>query len=340
MQSTPWIYSRPRAAARAAIRSTPCAGAIALLTIAMLLPAARGATIFSEDFDDGAAASRWTTVTSGPSTLADYAFDYTAVTDFNGNPIGVPQTGQTSHTGLKLAANTGTTPGTGTVAGINAYANSLNLTTSAVMTFDMYAHFADPGFGSTNYGTYGFYHSTQTGTFNSLGPVATSGYWFTNSSDNGTSTAMRALEAGTQDNTAARYLDGTQNPGSAAGVTYKTLFPDLDAGGGNSVAGYVLNRWVNVRLTRDMATGLVKWEMKNPGDASYTTIYSVNDATQTQNSGTVTLGMTDPFASLSGPNTYFLYDNLVVSDLPVPEPTGVALLNIAATALLASRRKR
>jgi hypothetical protein len=206
------------------------------------------------------------------------------------------------------------------------------------MTFDMYAHFNDTGFGSTNYATFGFYHSTTNGTFNSLGPAATSGYWFTASSDNGTTSAMRGLEAGTQDNTASRYLDGSQNPGAAGSTTYKTLFPDQDGAGGFSIAGYTLNRWVNVRLTRDMTTGLVTWEMKNPGDVGYTTIYSVTDATQTQNTGTVTLGMTDPFASLSGPNTYFLYDNVVVSQLP--EPASSAVLGLAAGSLLAVRRRR
>jgi hypothetical protein len=287
--------------------------------------------IFEENFDDGNAATRWTTVSHSADTSADYAFDYSGVLDFNGNPIGVPQTGQTTHTGLRLSANN---DATAAVTGINAYANGLNLTSSVVMTFDMYAHFTDAG-GSTIYGTYGFYHSTQTGTWNSLGPVATSGYWFTNSSDNGTSVAMRALEAGTQDNTATRYLDSTQNPGSAAGVTYKALFPDQDGAGLNSIAGYVLNRWVNVRISRDMSTGEVKWEMKNPGDATYTQIYSVTDATQTQNSGTVTLGMTDPFSSITGPNTFYLYDNLVI----VPEPGTIALCVVGLLGLVAWRRR-
>ncbi|MCC7476409.1 MAG: hypothetical protein IT425_13525 [Pirellulales bacterium] len=295
--------------------------------------AAVAAPIFSEDFDDGNAATRWTTVSSNANTLANYAFDYSGVLDFNSNPIGVPQTGQTTHTGLKLAANlSGGTPAG--VAGINAYANGLNLTGSVVMTFDMYAYFNDTA-GSTIYGTYGFYHSTQTGTWNSLGSPATSGYWFTNSSDNGTSVAMRGLEVGTQDNTASRYLDGTQNPGSAAGVTYKALFPDLDGAGAKSMAGYVLNRWVNVRISRDMLTGDVKWEMKNPGDASYTQVYKVTDATQTQNSGTITLGMTDPFSSASGPNTYFIYDNVMV----IPEPSSLVLCFVGLASLLATRKR-
>ena len=88
-----------------------------------------------------------------------------------------------------------------------------------------------------------------------------------------------------------------------------------------------------------MSTGLVKWEMKNPGDASYTQMYSVIDATQTQNSGTVTLGMTDPFASLSGPNTYFLYDNVLVTG-EVPEPATLTLLGAAIFAGVGMGRRR
>ena len=82
---------------------------------ALLHSEARSAVIYSENFDDGSAPTRWTTVTSGPVTSADFAYDYTTTLDFAGNPIGVPQTGQTTHTGLKLAANTGRSPGTGTL---------------------------------------------------------------------------------------------------------------------------------------------------------------------------------------------------------------------------------
>jgi hypothetical protein len=287
------------------------------------------APIFSENFDDGNAASRWTTVSTSADTGAVYNFDYSSVVDYNGASIGVPQAGQTSHTGLQMWANRSNAA----VAGVNAFANNLNLTGSVQMTFDMYAHFTDAG-GSTIYGTYGFYHTTTDGTWNSLGTPATSGYWFTTSSDNGTSTAYRALKAGSNLGTAANYLGGSQN-GATAG--YQALFPDQDDAGSNSVAGFILNRWVNVRMTRNTDTGEIKLEMKNPADGAYTQIYDFIDTAQTTPGGTITLGMTDPFSSLSGPGTYYLFDNVAVTALP--EPASLSLIG-AAGLLLAQRRRR
>src|SRR4051794_7976716 len=97
-----------RGARRAQNRRLPfvVTGLVLFFAGTLLLSEARSATIYTENFDDGSAATRWTTATSGPTTSADFAYDYTATLDFAGNPIGVPQTGQTSHTGLKLAANT------------------------------------------------------------------------------------------------------------------------------------------------------------------------------------------------------------------------------------------
>jgi hypothetical protein len=295
-----------------------------LLTAAVVcaLPVASSAAIFTENFDDGNAASRWTTVQKTADAGSNFALDYSTF------GIGVPRTGQTTSTGLQLWANrTG-----GVVTGISAYANGVNLTESAVMEFDMFARFADTA-GSTIYATYGMYHSTQDGTWNSISPNATSGRWFTTSSDNGTATAYRAHRAASNIGTAANYLGGSQN-GATAG--YQALFPDQDGAGANSIAGFILNRWVNVRATRIMETGEIKLEMKNPSDADYTTIFQFVDSDTSQTSGTVTLGMTDPFASLSGLNTYYIFDNLSIT--AVPEPTSLALVGFGGLALLRRRR--
>lgn len=292
------------------------------------------ASTYTDNFDDHAAASRFTTVVSDP-THTDYVTNYDF--DYSSLGIGVPQAGQVSTTGLKLAANTtGTPTGTGAIAGVNAYVNGLNLTGSTVMTFDVYDYSGATG-ASTIYSTYGFYHSTQTGTFNSVGvatapatPTATSGYWFTTVPDTGSSNNYRALKAGATEGTVANF-PGTANGSNAY---YQTLFPANNA---SQLAGYIHNRWVNVRLTHDVVTGLIKEEMKNPGDANWTTIFSINDLTTPQVGGTVTLGMTDPFASLSDVNQYYIYDNLVVTDL-VPEPATLSVAMAAGGLLLRRRR--
>lgn len=290
------------------------------------------AASYTENFDDGNAASRFDTVLQNSARTdytADYAFNYASL------GIGLPQAGQTTTTGLKLAVN----QTDAAITGIQSYVKGLNLTGGAVMTFDMYDYFGTGTGASTIYSTYGFYHTTETGLFNSSSAgittapatsLATSGYWFSTVPDSGSSSNYRALKVASNEGTAANYLSGSQ-AGTAAG--YQTLFPANNA---NELAGYIRNRWVNVRITRDPDTGLIKEEMKNPEDADYTTIFSITDNTTPQTGGTVTLGMTDPFASASSTNAFYIYDNLQV--VYTPEPASLSLLGIAGIGLLTRRR--
>jgi len=208
------------------------------------------------------------------------------------------------------------------------------------MEFDIYAHWTVAA-TSTNYAVYGFYHSTQTGTWNSISNgttilPASSGYWFTTSGDGGTTTDYRAHEAGANIGTAANYYGGTQDSAvTTNSPNWQTLFPDLDGAGARSVAGTIANRWVTIRITRD--GGSILWEMKNSGDANFVTAFSFTDATETNPDGTITVGMTDPFTSLSPADTFFIYDNISVT--PVPEPTSLALLGLGGLALLRRRRQ-
>ena len=76
------------------------------------LPAVAAAQVFySEDFQDGNAASRWTVSQAGGVNAADFAFDYSTL----GIPLAPNGTGTI---GLKLEANLGPT---GTSSGIMAF---------------------------------------------------------------------------------------------------------------------------------------------------------------------------------------------------------------------------
>lgn len=291
------------------------------------------AATFSETFDDGLADSRWSVVRTTTDTGADFGFNYSTLIGPNGSSIGVPRAGQATTTGLQLWANRGGATGNAT-EGINAYANELNLSGAHVMEFDIYSHWTVPA-TSTNYSTFGFYHSTQTGTWNSIAnatvPAATSGYWFTASGDGGSTTDYRAHEAGTNIGAAANYRGSSQDSANAA---WQSLFPDLDSTGTRSVAGTIANRWVTMRITRN--GGQILWEIKNAGDANFTQAFSFTDPSETNPDGTITLGMTDPFGSATPEDTFFIFDNVSVT--PVPEPTSLAVLGLSGLALLRRRR--
>lgn len=257
-----------------------------------------------EGFEDGNAASRFTVVSTSADTEANFAVAYSGILNYNfGATIGNPDPNATGDLGLRLIANDG---GGGTVEGINVYYNNLNRTGTGALRFDMYMRF-DEGNFSTEYGLAGFNHSTQTGTWNSLGPVATSGYWFSGSADGGTTRDYRFYKSGTEDQTAANYVGGSQGN---TGPGFSALFPDLDGADPLNDPGQLGNRWVQVELSYDSNTGQLLWKMKKLEDATWTTCYSKVDASPFQDTGTFQFGLTDPFSSQSQPGSYTLIDNV------------------------------
>lgn len=298
--------------------------------VALAIPALASAAVFSDSFDDATSASRWNVVQSSSDSGAVFGFDYSGVLDYAGNSIGVPRAGQTTRTGLQLHANR--LGGTNT-EGINVYAKDVTFTGRVIMEFDMYYRFPS-GTGSTQYQNFGVHHSTQTGTWNSNGVPATSGIWFTTNGDGSSTTRdYRGYEAGSEDTTGVgNYLGGSQNNTNAG---WTALFPDLDGAETLNLAGAAGNRWVNHRITYDATTGEIKWELKKASDSEYTVGYSRTDTTITQTSGTVTLGLTDPFTSGTPDGVYVIYDNLTV----VPEPAALGLISLGALGLLRRSRR-
>lgn len=97
-----------------------------------LLPAVAPAQVFySEDFQDGNAASRWTVSQAGGVNAADFAFDYSTL----GIPLAPNGTGTI---GLKLEANLGPT---GASSGIMAFPDGQSFSTTSgsyTLLFDVW----------------------------------------------------------------------------------------------------------------------------------------------------------------------------------------------------------
>lgn len=306
-------------------RLTPWAS-MALLGMA----ATSSAQVFTDNFDDGAGASRWSHGTFAGDAMVNYAYDYGADLGYDGNLIGKPNGSQTTSIGMKFTANDNApTAIDGAVAYTSGFFHGGG---DIIVTFDMFMSY-HVAVASTEYALFGFNHTTTDGLYNSLGVVATSGNWMSVSGDGGTARDYRRYQSGTEDTTVANYIGGSQNNSPNAGLA--ALFPDLDGAGFNA-AGTPGNRWVNVRLTREADTNLVTWEMKKTTDVGYTLIYSLIDSANIQNTGRLAFGYVDPFGgSLSTADSFVIYDNINV----VPEPATLAALGLGCAAMLRRRRK-
>lgn len=288
---------------------------LAAVLTAMMASAANAQNRF-EDFDDGLAASRFTVVRGNDQdSNADFVFNYN-VLGWDGLGIGNPNGWQTTNTGLQLWCNDNAP---GVIAGINVYYNNLTRGGSTTMRFDAYYRFLEETV-STEYCLWGFHHSTQTGTFNSINTVAlpsqiaTSGYWCSASGDGGTTRDYRMMKVSTESQVAANYIGGSQNAQTAG--AWEQVLPDLDGPATLNDPGQFGNRWVQVQVSFDANTGARTWQFKKTGDANWTTVFSDVDVTPFQDIGTFQIGLTDPFASQSMVDSYFIADNIEIVDRP------------------------
>jgi len=104
----------------------------AAVVLAAVAGVASAQTLYTENFDDGTAASRWTTSQTGGTNLANFAYDYSAV--------GIPTApGGTGSTGLRFDANTGPT---GAISAIMAFPNSQNFSGNQTLSFNLWFNVA------------------------------------------------------------------------------------------------------------------------------------------------------------------------------------------------------
>lgn len=268
-------------------------------------------TNFFDGFDSAGASSNYTQLlsnTTSTDAAAEFGFSYEGVLDYANAALGKPDILMAAGLGLKLSANDLGAAGGGTTDAITLYRNGYSATGTLTMRFYMYGRFLDDSV-STEYAMFGFHHSTQTGTWNSIGVPASSGIWGSASVDGGTARDYRIYEAGVENTTVANYLGASQNNATAG---WQALFPDLDGAAVLNDAGQTGNQWIQVQLSFDALTNRVTWKLKKLGDPTWTTGFTVIDATPTQTTGTVQLGYVDPFASTSLADSFLVIDNLEV----------------------------
>ncbi len=208
---------------------------------ALLTSAAFGQLLYSETFDDGLAANRWTAQAGkgfAPTTFApvpmdtnfDTSFPADGINDntlgfsFDYSTVGIPSAPNStggSTKGLKLQASLFSNA----LGGMSANPNGLSLTGDYVLSFDAWSNTIGPmpagGSGSTNISTFGILSAgTASQTI-----LSSDGVFFGYTADGESSADYRAYSAEDQnsydigENPNATYAAGTRNvAGSVAGV--------------------------------------------------------------------------------------------------------------------------
>ena len=275
------------------------------LFVAALPGLSAAQVLYTENFDDGTAASRWTTAQTGGTNLANFAYDYSTA--------GIPTApGGTGSTGLRFDTNTGPT---GAISAIMAFPNGQNFTGNQTLSFNLWFNVAGTA-ATTEHGVFGLNHTSTaiqtptagSGTIPSVGP-SPNGFDYAMSGDAG---ALRDLRT---------YANGLEIYGTAAGYARNNLFVQTEDVNPylfayqpylTSTAAMPANQWLNVAVTSYSGTAL--FQVNGQTWARTTT------ATGT---GNIMLGYMDLFTSVAPATIFGLYDNVTVS---VAEPPATQLV--------------
>ena len=267
------------------------------LFVAALPGLSAAQVLYTESFDDGQAATRWTTSPSGnPAYAIDYAFDYATAS------IPVAPSG-TSTTGLKMEVNTSGAA----IGSVMAFPNSQNFSGNHTLSFDVWFNVSGT-VATTEFGIFGVNHTSTaarapTGTTPGVGP-----------SDNGIDYAM------TGDTGAGRdirwYVSGAEITGTAGGYARNNLLIQEE-----QAAPY--NFAYQPFLTSTTAMPANQWLKVAVTAYSGTTLFQVNGQTWARGAtatgtGNIMLGYMDLFTSVAPSTIFGLYDNVTVSVAQAP----------------------
>ncbi len=277
------------------------------------------AQIFTDTFDDGNAATRWSSPFFSAETgsidgLVDYAFDYSTLTGFGGVPA-APGSGGTT-IGLGVAVNNTNDPvDEGEAIGVSPLIP--NLPGDYTVTAEVFIYYGG-GAGSSEHAFIGANADGTAAPFTFATAGAGQFYHIPHNSGLGSTSFADDYY---------RVADGTltELAGSNAAVPDPAdlgiSFPGPDGSGFND-DGYAGNQWFTLELTK---TGNLL-ELFIEG-----VLLDSFDITGGATTGDIALGGADIFNSANDTN-WIIFDNVVV----VPEPAALMLLSLG---LLAIRRR-
>jgi hypothetical protein len=287
--------------------------------------AARAATLFSDDFNDGSAGSRWsvavqTEATAEPSTLPDGSVNF----NFDYGTLGIPAAPNgTGTTGAFIQVNNTDQVGDEGETYI-VYPNGQNFTAgNFILTADMFVY-NDQAAGTTELGMAG-------GFLNNADPVAPYQWGsrggplaWAYTGEGGSTADLAVFKEGTASTTGYLGLNDYNNIPAGTIPGFETGAPGSL---GPAPASSPNGSWVEVKV--ESIGSVVNWYLNDALIDTY------DNSGGFYTAGNVFLGATDPFnSSNAGGGT--IIDNVVVS--AVPEPASLSLLGAAGLALLRRRR--
>ena len=288
--------------------------ALAAAAAPLVAPAA-SAQFYSETFDDGAAATRWSVpiVDSEFNTFdgsVDYAFDYSTV--------GIPSApGTTTTTGIQFIANLTDETADDEGEAIGILSDYTLPTGDFILSMDVYAFSLDPATDpTTEYITLGIGAVEPNSTLFGLTDDVPARFGLSQ----GNGLAYQVIADDGSGTGVIRYEDaGNADTGTET---------SLGATGADDEGDQFLNAWATLTITK--MDGLVSYEANG---IEYDTDF---DTAGLFDGGSIMIGLTDVFNSVGGTNVFTVIDNVTVSE--IPEPASLALLATGGLVLLRRRR--
>jgi len=261
--------------------------------------------LFSEDFNDGNAAARWTSQETGGVNAVDLAYDYIAA--------GIPAAPNGGGLGLRFDTNLGPT---GAISAASAFPNGQSFSGPHYLKFDLWLNVL--GTATTEFAIFGVNHTsstiqTPTGATPGVGP-SNNGIDFAITGDNGAARDVRV------------YVDGAELTGAAggfAGALQSTQNAPYNTAYDAPIPG---NQWLEVEVASLGSRAVLKINGETWAETAVPTA-----------SGNIMLGYMDIFASVAPDTVFAVYDNVSVV---VPEPSSLALLGMASLMGLTLGRSR